>query len=49
MVLKVGAAKASNAGKGLAVSVAEAVGRGAAKITNVLESLTGTGGKRRSG
>jgi hypothetical protein len=49
-VLKVGAdSKRQGAGKGLAVSVAEVVGRGAAKIANVLDSLTGKSGKRRSG
>ena len=47
--LKVGAAKKGSAGKGLAVSVAEAVGRGAAKITKVISSLTGESSKRRSG
>jgi hypothetical protein len=46
-VLKVGAAKGRKAGKGLAASFAEVVGRGAARVTNVLEALTGTGGKRR--
>jgi hypothetical protein len=46
-VLKVGAGKERNAGKGLAISVAEAVGRGAARITNVISSLTGKSDKRR--
>jgi hypothetical protein len=45
--LKVGAGKGRKGGKGLAVTVAEAVGRGAARLTNVLGSLTGGSPKRR--
>jgi hypothetical protein len=48
-VLKEGADKDQSSNRGLAVTVAEAVGRGAAKITNVLSSLTGEGRKLRGG